>query len=146
MYKLSEETKKRISETIGIPYEKLIEMDDDEITAYIEAKNGKKMTYSKPNPMFSGSGDDSVLIDAGRYRTIEDVDKEIDKITRKPRLLDKFKSWLSKKEVKKYKGEITKEQVRPVTSSSTFDMAKSGSAQMNADGYKITKDESALER
>ena len=97
MYKLSEETKKRISETIGIPYEKLIEMDDDEITAYIEAKNGKKMTYSKPNPMFSGSGDDSVLIDAGRYRTIEDVDKEIDKITRKPRLLDKFKSWLSKK-------------------------------------------------
>ena len=42
MYKLSEETKKHLSETIGIPYEKLITMDDDEITAYIEQKNGKK--------------------------------------------------------------------------------------------------------
>ena len=109
MYKLSEETKKALSETIGIPYEKLITMDDDEITAYIEQKNGKKMGYSNPNPMFCGSGDDSVLIDAGRYGTMEDVDKRMDELTRKPRLLDKFKSFLSKKETKKHKGEITKD-------------------------------------
>lgn len=106
MYKLSEETKKHLSETIGIPYEKLITMDDDEITAYIEQKNCKKMGYSNPNPMFSGSGDDSVLIDAGRYRTMEDVDKEIDKLTHKrideqtskPRLLDKIKGYLTKQD------------------------------------------------
>ena len=144
MYKLNEETKKLLSETIGIPYEKLITMDDDEITAYIEQKKGKKMGYSKPNPMFSGSGDDSVLIDAGR--TIEDVDRKIEKITHKPRLLDKFKSYLSKKETKKYKSEITKENVSPATSSSTFELAKSGSDQMNADGYTIANDETTSER
>ena len=77
MYKLSEETKKHLSETIGIPYEKLITMDDDEITAYIVQKNGKKMGYSTPDARFSGSGDDSVLIDSGKYRTMEDVDREI---------------------------------------------------------------------
>ena len=81
-YKLSEETKKRLSDTIGIPYEKLIKMDDDEITAYIEQKNGKKMRFSRPNPMFSGSGDDSVLIDRGRFRTIDDVDKRMDEIVK----------------------------------------------------------------
>ena len=80
MYKLSEEIKKRLSESIGIPYEKLITMDDDEITAYIEQKNGKKMGWSKPDSRFSGSGDDSVLIDQGKIRTIEDVDKRIDEI------------------------------------------------------------------
>ena len=80
MYKLSEEIKKRLSESIGIPYEKLITMDDDEITAYIEQKNGKKMGWSKPDSRFSGSGDDSVLIDQGKIRTIEDVDKMIDSL------------------------------------------------------------------
>ena len=85
MYKLSEETKKLLSETIGIPYEKLITMDDDEITAYIEQKNGKVMGYSNSNPMFSGSGDDSVLIDGDRLRIMQDVDREIDNITHKPR-------------------------------------------------------------
>ena len=146
MYQLSEETKKALSETIGIPYEKLIQMDDDEITAYIEQKNGKKMGYSNPNHMFSGSGDDSVLIDAGRYGTMEDVDKRIDKLTRKPRLLDKFKSYLSKKETKKYKSEITREKVSPATLSSTFDLAKSGSEQMKADGYTMANNETTLER
>ena len=82
MYKLSEETKKRLSESIGIPYEKLITMDNDEITAYIEQKNGKKMGWSKPDSRFSGSGDDSVLIDQGKIRTIEDVDKRIDEIVK----------------------------------------------------------------
>ena len=146
MYKLSEETKKHLSETIGIPYEKLITMDDAEITAYIEQKNDKKMEYSNPNPMFSGSGDDSVLIDAGRYRTVEDVDREIDKITRKPRLLDKFRSYLSKKETKKYKSEITKEKVSSATSSSTFELARAGSDQMKDDCYTIANDETTLER
>ena len=82
MYKLSEKTKKLLSKNIGIPYEKLITMDNDEITAYIEQKNGKKMTFSKPDARFAGSGDDSVLIDKGRYRTMEDVDKRIDQVVK----------------------------------------------------------------
>lgn len=39
---LNEETKKKLSEAIGIPYEQLILMDDDEIQKYIEQKIGKK--------------------------------------------------------------------------------------------------------
>ena len=39
---LSEKTKQLISESTGIPYEDLIRMDDDEITARVEAKIGKK--------------------------------------------------------------------------------------------------------
>jgi len=75
MYKLSDETKKRISNTIGIPYETLIKMDDDEITAYIEQKNHKKIRYSKPR--ITGSGDDSVLLDKGKFSTMETVDERI---------------------------------------------------------------------
>ena len=82
MYKLSDETKKRLSERIGIPFEKLVDMDDSEITAYIEQKNGKKMGFSRPNPMFTGSGDDSVLLDRGRLGTMEEVDKRIDEIVK----------------------------------------------------------------
>lgn len=59
---------------------------------------------------------------------------------------NKFKSYLSKKEVKKYKGEITREKVSSATSSSTFDLAKSGSDQMKADGYTMANDETTLER
>lgn len=41
-FKLSNQTKKMLSKRIGISYEKLIQMDDDEIEAYIEQKTGKK--------------------------------------------------------------------------------------------------------
>ena len=94
MYKLSDETKKHLSETIGIPYEQLIQMDDEEITAYIEQKNGKKLTYGEPRIL--GSGDDSVLLDRGRIRTIEDVEKEMDKITR-PSIFERLKNFLTQK-------------------------------------------------
>ena len=39
---LSEKTKQIISKSTGIHYEDLIRMDDDEITARVEAKIGKK--------------------------------------------------------------------------------------------------------
>ena len=81
MYKLSEETKRNISKTVGIPYEKLITMDDEEVTAYIEKKTGKKLKFAQKT-RFSSSGDDSVLIDCGKFSTIEDVDKKIDKIAK----------------------------------------------------------------
>ena len=146
MYQLSEETKNSLSKTIGIPYEKLITMDDEEITTYIEQKNGKKMTYAKPNSMLCGSGDDSVLIDRGRFSTMEEVDSKIDKITKRTRLLDKFKSYLSKKQIKKNKSEITKEKVSSVSSKSTLELALDGSKQMENDKFVISSDDNAKEK
>ena len=66
-FKLSNKTKERLSKRIGIPYEKLIHMDDEEIEAYIEKKTGKKITWPK-----------GAKIDGLPIRTLEDVEKEID--------------------------------------------------------------------
>lgn len=79
MCKLSEETKENLFKITGIPYEKLIEMDEEEVTSYIEQKNGKKLKFSQPNKQFAGSGDDSVLIDRGSFATMTDVDKQSNK-------------------------------------------------------------------
>ena len=98
MYKLSDEVKQRLSKKMGIPYEKLIQMDDDEVTAYLEKKNGKKLGHSEPRVLIVGSGDDSVLIDKGRYITMEDVDKRIEKLTFRARMEDKVKRLLTKQE------------------------------------------------
>ena len=46
-YQLSNKTKELLSKRIGIPYEKLIQMEDEEIDAYIEQKTGKKITWLK---------------------------------------------------------------------------------------------------
>ena len=51
-----------LSKRIGIPYEKLIQMDDEEIEAYIEQKIGKKITWPRE----------------AKIMTMEDVDKKID--------------------------------------------------------------------
>lgn len=80
MYKLSEKTKRNLSKNIGIPYEILIKMDDDEILSYIEKKNGKKIKYSKSNHKHISSEDDSTLINSGKYRTMEDVEKVLDNV------------------------------------------------------------------
>lgn len=66
-FKLSHETKEKLSRIIGIPYEKLIQMDDEEIEAYIEQKTGKKITWPK-----------GAKIDGLPIMTMEDVDKKID--------------------------------------------------------------------
>jgi hypothetical protein len=67
MFKLSNKTKELLSERIGIPYEKLMQMDDDEIDAYIEQKTGKKITWPK-----------GTKIDGLPVRTMQEVDKQID--------------------------------------------------------------------
>lgn len=46
-YQLKDETKKLISKRIGLSYEELKNMSDEEIDAYIEKKTGKKMTWPK---------------------------------------------------------------------------------------------------
>ena len=66
-FKLSSKTKEIISKRIGIPYEKLIQMEDEEIEAYIEQKTGKKITW--PN---------GAKVDGLPIMTMEDVDKKID--------------------------------------------------------------------
>ncbi len=70
-FKLSNKTKELLSRRIGIPYEKLIQMDDEEIEAYIEQKTGKKITWPK-----------GAKIDGLPIRTMEDIDKEIDELER----------------------------------------------------------------
>lgn len=69
-YHLINETKELLSKRIGVLYEKLIQMDDEEIEAYIEKKTGKKIEWPK-----------GAKVDGLPIRTMEDVDKEIDKIT-----------------------------------------------------------------
>ena len=50
-YQLKDETKKLISKRIGLSYENLKNMSDEEIDAYIEKKTGKKMTWPKDAKM-----------------------------------------------------------------------------------------------
>lgn len=46
-YQLSQQTKELLSKRIGIPYEQLLEMSDEEIDEYIEKKTGKKIQWPK---------------------------------------------------------------------------------------------------
>ena len=66
-FKLSNKTKELLSERIGISYEKLIHMDDEEIEAYIEKKTGKKITWPKGAKIYWLT-----------IRTLEYVEKKID--------------------------------------------------------------------
>lgn len=70
-YELSNKTKKILSKRIGIPYEKLIQMEDEEIDAYIEKKTGKKITWPK-----------GAKVEGLPIRTMEDVNKKIDEMER----------------------------------------------------------------
>ena len=71
-YQLSNKTKELLSKRIGIPYEKLIKMEDEEIDAYIEQKTGKKITWPK-----------GAKVDGLPIRTIEDVDQRMDEMVSK---------------------------------------------------------------
>lgn len=44
-YELSNRTKKFLSKRLEIPYEELMQMQDEEIEAFIEQKTGKKITW-----------------------------------------------------------------------------------------------------
>lgn len=71
-HQLSKMTKELLSKRIGIPYEQLIQMDDEEIEAHIERKTGKKITWPK-----------GAKVDGLPIRTKEDTNKEIDRIIKK---------------------------------------------------------------
>ncbi len=65
-YQLKDETKKLISKRIGLSYEELKNMSDEEIDAYIEKKTGKKMTWPKGAKM-----------NGLPIRTLENKEKEL---------------------------------------------------------------------
>lgn len=64
---LTDETKRILSKKIGIPYEKLIKMDVEEIEKYIEQKIGKKITWPE-----------GAIVDGLPIKTMEETDKRID--------------------------------------------------------------------
>ena len=63
-YELSSKTKKMLSERIGIPYEKLLQMNDEEIDDFIEQKTGKKITWPK-----------GAKVDGLQIETMEDLNE-----------------------------------------------------------------------
>ncbi len=79
MYKLSEETIKRLEKNIGLTYEQMKTMDPEEVDKHIEKKTGKKLKWGAIRAGYS-SGDDSVLLSLGRIRTKEQVEEKIDEI------------------------------------------------------------------
>lgn len=44
-YEISEKIKKQLSQEFGIAYDKLINMNEDEIEKLVEKKTGKKITW-----------------------------------------------------------------------------------------------------
>jgi len=66
--KLRKETKELLSRRIGIPYEKLLEMTDEEIDNYIEKKTGKKITWPE-----------GAKVDGLPIKTIEEVEESFKK-------------------------------------------------------------------
>ena len=69
---LSEKTKQIISEGIGIRYIDLIRMDDDEITAIVETKIGRKIKWK------SGA-----MVDGLPIVTSDEIDRRIDEFIKK---------------------------------------------------------------
>jgi len=67
-YELRKETKELLSRRIGIPYEKLLEMTDEEIDNYIEKKTGKKITWPE-----------GAKVDGLPIKTIEEVEESFKK-------------------------------------------------------------------
>ncbi len=135
--KLSDETKKAISKTIGIPFDELIKMDDEEVIAHIEKKTGKKVVFSKNPPPVSmmGSGDDSVLIDQGKIRTMDDVDKQIEKILKGKTKMDKYEKRVAKleKSNKKFNEKLRREREKRIAKFMKFAKVPAGATQEQID-------------
>lgn len=135
--KLSEETKKSISETVGIPFDELIEMDDEQILAHIEKKTGKKVTFSKEPPHVSlmGTGDDSVLIDQGKIRTMEDVDAKIEKTIKEKSKMDKYERRVARLERsnQRYNEKLRRQRANRIAKFMKFAKVPAGATQEQID-------------
>ena len=85
-YQLSEKTKENISRAIGLPFDEIVNMDFEDLEKHIEQRIGKKPTYDLRLRI------DGIPIDEEHIITIEQVDKELDKITSGPKLVLKRKN------------------------------------------------------
>lgn len=85
-YQLSEETKNNISRIVGLPFEKIIEMDFEDLEKHIEQKIGKRPTYDLRMRI------DGIPMDEEHIITMEQVDKELDRIIVGPKLMLKIKT------------------------------------------------------
>ena len=69
-----------ISNSLGLPYEDIAKMEIEDVEKIIEAKSGNKLNYQRTIPISRlGSGDDSVAIDRGRIRTMDEVNANLDR-------------------------------------------------------------------
>lgn len=69
---LGEETKKSIEKIVGLPFEKILQMDNLHEKDYVEKKIGKKLSWRE-----------GLKVDCIPVRTMEEVDRRMDKIIEK---------------------------------------------------------------
>lgn len=77
MPKISERTKNNLSKIIGTSYENIVDFELDEEIAFIEAKTGKKVVFSKDTRLGRGNP----RLATGRIKTMEEVENEIKRVT-----------------------------------------------------------------
>ena len=66
---LNEKTKKSIEKMVGLPFEKFLKMDPLQEKAYVEKKTGKTLGWKE-----------GLKVDGLPIRTMEEVDKRMDKV------------------------------------------------------------------
>ena len=95
MYELKEETKRNIERVVGLPFETIKTLTVEEEIAHVEAKTGKKLKFpATVDSRLMSSGEP--LIAMGRLRTMEDIDKALDKICFPHSLIWKIQKMLSR--------------------------------------------------
>lgn len=69
---LNDKSKKILERTIGLPYEKIINMDVHNEISYVEQKNGKKLNYRK-----------DAMVNFLPIKTMDEVDNKLKVLTKK---------------------------------------------------------------
>ena len=75
MYTISKKTKMNIERVIGIPIEKLVNMDVKEERSWIEKRNNSKLSFSKGH-RYGIIGRGNPLLARRKIRTAEDLAKK----------------------------------------------------------------------
>lgn len=77
MIKISENAKKVLENTIGMPINQVCELNVYDENAYIKAITGRELYFSKTfNPKIIGRG--NPLLARKKFTTIEEINKKID--------------------------------------------------------------------
>lgn len=75
MYTLSEKTRENIERVVGIPIDKLINMDTSEERSWIEKRKNTRLSYSKRR-RYGIVGWGNPLIARRKIRTAKDLDQK----------------------------------------------------------------------